>query len=91
MISNIGLLVQLLESEEDFRLQKPLVVEAVENAGGKIVFGTKFHPELMAIENGYRDISAYMKRHNIVGKSTGYVERICESYSHVNIINVSIT
>ena len=82
--------VLILEKEDDFRLQKPLVVEAVEKAGGRVIFGTKFHPELMAIENGYRDISAYLKRHNIVGKSTGFVERICESYNHVDITNVSM-
>ena len=80
----------MLEKEDDFRLQKPLVVDAVEKAGDRVIFGTKFHPELMAIENGYRDISAYLKRHNIVGKSTGFVERICESYNHVDITNVSM-
>ena len=69
--------------------QKPLIVEAVEAAGGKVIFGTKFHPELMPIENSYRDISAYMKRHNVVGKSTGYVERVCDAYSSVDIFNVS--
>ena len=31
-----------------------------------------------------------MKRNNVVGSSTGYVERICESYSHVELLNVSI-
>ena len=44
----------MLETEPDFRDQKPLIVEAVEEAGGRVLFGTKFHPELMAIENTYR-------------------------------------
>ena len=38
----------------------------------------------------FRDISAFMKRNNVVGSSAGFVERICESYSHVDISNVSI-
>ena len=81
-------LVEMLENEPDFKLQKPQLVEVVEAAGGKVVFGTKFHPELMPIENSYRDISAYMKRHNVVGSSVGYVERVCESYHHVEIIQI---
>ena len=96
----------MLESEPDFRNQKPLLVEAVEAAGGKVLFGTKFHPELMPIENAYRsrlfqfnpkqdlkififrDISAFMKRNNTVGISSGYVERVCDSYSTVDVKNV---
>ena len=42
--------VKMLETEPDFRDQKPLIVEAVEEAGGRVLFGTKFHPELMAIK-----------------------------------------
>ena len=81
-------LVKLLEKEPDFQNQKPLIVEACEAAGGKVLFGTKFHPELMTIENVYRDISAFMKRRNIVGSSVGYVERICDSYGSVDIKNI---
>lgn len=44
----------MLEEEPDFKLQKPLLVEAVEAVGGKVIFGTKYHPELMPIENSYR-------------------------------------
>ena len=47
----------MLENEEDFKNQKPLVVEAVEAAGGKVLFGAKFTPELMPIENTYRSES----------------------------------
>ena len=46
--------VKMLENEPDFMDQKPLLVEAVEAVGGKVLFGTKFHPELMPIENAYR-------------------------------------
>ena len=49
-------LVEMLENEPDFKLQKPQLVEVVEAAGGKVVFGTKFHPELMPIENSYRSV-----------------------------------
>ena len=44
----------MLEGETDFGNQKPLIVQAVEEAGGKVLFGAKFHPELMPIENYYR-------------------------------------
>ena len=46
--------VMMLETEPDFKNQKPLLVERVEALGGKVVFGTKFHPEMMPIENCYR-------------------------------------
>ena len=81
-------LVEMLGKEPDFKQQKPQLVEVVEAAGGKVMFGTKFHPELMPIENSYRDISAFMKRRNIIGSSAGYVERVCESYSHVDIYQI---
>ena len=44
----------MLGREPDFKQQKPLLVEVVEAAGGRVMFGTKFHPELMPIENSYR-------------------------------------
>jgi hypothetical protein len=53
-ISHFNILVAMLEDEPDFKLQKPLLVEAVEAVGGKVLFGTKYHPELMPIENSYR-------------------------------------
>ena len=43
----------MLENEPDFRDRKPLIVEAVEAARGKVLFGTKFHLELMPIKNAY--------------------------------------
>ena len=48
------LLVKMLETQPDFQNQKPLIVEAVEAVGGKVLFGAKFTPELMPIENSYR-------------------------------------
>ena len=44
----------MLETQPDFKNQKPLLVEKVEAVGGKVVFGTKYHPELMPVENCYR-------------------------------------
>ena len=38
---SITLLVKMLEGEPDFKNQKPLLVEVVEAAGGKVLFGTK--------------------------------------------------
>ena len=46
--------VKMLENQTDFKNQKTLLVEKVEALGGKLVFGTKFHHELMPIENCYR-------------------------------------
>ena len=39
----------------------------------------------------FRDISSYMKKHNVVGSSTGYVERVCTSYSSVDLKMVGNT
>ena len=47
-------LVDLLGSEPDFKEAKPLLQEAIEEMGGILVFGVKFHPELMMIESCYR-------------------------------------
>ena len=45
-----------------------------------------YNPKLVS---NSRDISFYMKRHNVVGTSKGYVERICDSYASVDVKNVS--
>ena len=47
-------LVNLLEKEPDFKEAKPLLQEAIEKKGGCLLFGVKFHPELMMIESCYR-------------------------------------
>ena len=36
----------------------------------------------------FRDVSSYMKTHNIVGSSKGYVERVVSSYSTVTLEKV---
>ena len=36
----------------------------------------------------FRDVSFYMKTHNIVGSSRGYVERVVSSYSTVTLDKV---
>ena len=94
----------MLEIEPDFKNQKTLIEQAVEAAGGKVLFGTKFHPELMTIENVYRlgdvfifsaqlygtfrDVASYMKKRNVVGSSAGFVERVCDSFDSVDVQNV---
>ena len=47
-------LVELLASQPDFKEAKPLLQEAIEVMGGVLLFGVKFHPELMMIESCYR-------------------------------------
>ena len=47
-------LVALLSVEPDFMEAKPILQEAIERKGGQILFGVKFHPELMEIESCYR-------------------------------------
>ena len=47
-------LVEMLASEEDFSSAKPKLVEVLEQLGCKVLFGVKFHPELMMIESCYR-------------------------------------
>ena len=47
-------LVKLLADEPDFKESKPLLVEELEKEGALVLFGVKFHPELMPIESTYR-------------------------------------
>ena len=47
-------LVKILEKEEDFRASKTVLEEELEKLGARVVFGVKFHPELMAVESVYR-------------------------------------
>ena len=44
-----------------------------------------YNPKLVS----KRDNSFYIKGHNVVGTSKGYVERICDSYASVDVKNVS--
>ena len=47
-------LVALLSAEPDFKEAKPILQEAIEAKGGRVLFGVKFHPELTEIESCYR-------------------------------------
>ena len=47
-------LVSLLAKEPDFCEAKPLLEEAIERNGGKVLWGVKFHPEFMEVESCYR-------------------------------------
>ena len=47
-------LVAALAKEPDFKSAKPKLQEVMEARGCKVLFGVKFHPELMMIESCYR-------------------------------------
>ena len=47
-------MVDLLSKEPDFCSAKPMLQEVLEGMGCVVVFGVKFHPELMMIESCYR-------------------------------------
>ena len=50
-----------------------------------MIRGVKYHPELMAIESAYRNISNYMRRLNTPGSAKGYLERIEGSYEKCDL------
>ena len=47
-------LVGMLGSQPDFSESKPKLQEVLEAKGCRVLFGVKFHPELMMIESCYR-------------------------------------
>ena len=47
-------LIALLRAEPDFTEARPVLQEKIEKRGGRVLFGVKFHPELMEIESCYR-------------------------------------
>ena len=47
-------LVAMLSAEPDFLAAKPILQEALERKGCRVLLGVKFHPELMEIESCYR-------------------------------------
>ena len=47
-------LVSMLSMEPDFCAAKPMLQEVMEAQGCVVLFGVKFHPELMMIESCYR-------------------------------------
>ena len=75
-------LVDIMSKEEDFKNEKTLLEKQCEKRGDIVIKGVKFHPELMAIESGYRNISNYMRRLNTPGSARGYIERIESSYEN---------
>jgi len=81
-------LIEMLRDQPDFKEAKPILQEAVEKKGGKLLWGVKFHPELMEIESTYRDVSKYMKERNVEGSSRGYVERVTSSHISVTVEKV---
>ena len=44
-------LAAMLRKEEDFKQVKPILQERLEALGCKVVFGVKFHPEFIMIDN----------------------------------------
>ena len=46
--------MKMLENEEDVKIEKTILEEALEEVGAKVLFGVKFHPEFMPIECCYR-------------------------------------
>ena len=58
LIENIGKkqddLVSMLGKEPDFAATKPELQEVLEAMGCKVLFGVKFHREMLMIESCYR-------------------------------------
>ena len=50
-------LIRILEKDEDFSSSKSLLEEELDKLGARVIWGVKFHPELMFIESCYRYIS----------------------------------
>ena len=46
--------MEMLSTEPDFLAAKPILQEELEKRGCRVLFGVKFHPELMEIESCYR-------------------------------------
>ena len=61
-------LIEMLEAEEDFKAQKPMLEEEVNKLGGLISWLPKFHPELSAAELVFRDLADFLCKHNIIGE-----------------------
>ncbi|KAF4648053.1 hypothetical protein FOZ61_003201 [Perkinsus olseni] len=71
-------LVAMLQSCDDFVSQKSLLEEEAVARGDIIIFGVKFHPELMPIEAAYRTISKAVRVSNTTGSSSGFKRRVDE-------------
>ena len=71
---------EVMRNEPDFKTEKSLLEKECEKRGDIVIKGVKYHPELMAIESAYRNISNHMRRINTPGCAKGYESRIENSY-----------
>jgi ubiquinone/menaquinone biosynthesis C-methylase UbiE len=56
--------------------------------GGRVIFGVKFHPELMTIESCYRDISLYLRQHNVIGVSKNFMKQYDDALLSLKVDNI---
>ena len=55
----------ILAAQEDFKANKPLLQEVIESMGHKVIFYSKFHPELNFIEQYWGAAKRYTIHNNI--------------------------
>ena len=53
----------ILAAQEDFKANKPLLQEVIESMGHKVIFYSKFHPELNFIEQYWSAAKRYTHDH----------------------------
>ena len=78
-------LTEIMKKEPDFENEKTVLEKECEKRGDILIKGVKYHPELMAIESAYRNISNYMRRHNTPGSAKGYSDRVEGSYENCEL------
>ena len=69
----------MLSEFPDFTNQKTLLGEEAEKRGDKVIFGVKFHPELMPIKAAYCSVTKAIRISNTVGRSKGFKKRVEEA------------
>ena len=57
------IVVRVLAAQEDFKADKPLLQEVIESMGHKVIFYSKFHPELNFIEQYWDAAKRYTQQH----------------------------
>ena len=57
------IVVRVLAAQEDFKADKPLLQEVIESMGHKVIFYSKFHPELNFIEQYWGAAKRYTRQH----------------------------
>ena len=77
-------LVLAMEQESDFLEELSVLEKECKERGDILVKGVKFHAELMPIESAYRNVSNFCRKHNKIGCSKGFVDRIESSYEEEN-------